>query len=1077
MTLPMLPFLLVPVPDWLYGTNYIKTILPNLANIDLSTLDGMISAYEYLGESTPYYINNTFAEQTNPGTGNAVVFSSVATTLGPARHPDDIQLLAFVDQFLQDQGPFIGKDRFRMATGKYWDLGYTHISGQNVLLQADQFPSQEETIFIDDSVTVPSEGRSELLAWRFHHPPMKIFPPKELEITEGVANVFDPKTLHVNFVGKPMRWTNLDMPGTYHEEINIRCKTNLGIALAKSAVEEKLVMPWLTFIKLGGTIETPGLPSVKISPLIEAGKWNSSWGTHRNDSDSLHYSDHYFDFSFPLDESELTKNPVISPLYVKIDSHYNSQFSDRSFEVQTTAIEGGLTNGLLQRVLPNFYAFMNMLERSSSKKHNNILGLDLYGGDSYDPNDPFKSLLNLGGTLPQYSADFLHKTINQENSGLRPDVPSFMQYFNLWVKHYPDFASEVFQDLKYNGLPSDSNIIRLLGNHFFNVCFTADKTDLLTKYNKNASFFPMWNQIELKATKGNILSNEIKKLMMSRTLMLKAAQATTNVISEPQTTYSMPEIFDRDNGYVANDKWALRDQFIGKKNAKGEDFARHFNQTMSTSEETNFHSRVTLKNLDLIAFLESYVQNGESVFNEDLSKYVAFTDGAAEETVGLAEILKKVTTLGFYAKIKEMAEKVSRTYKDILLGKPAYSEVVMYRIAKEKRLPVPEGPNSPTAASTGYYEIQNFYLPNSSEVDVLKFIDTQVRYATADVYRYKVYAYTVVFGSRYSYFWPDNDETASGIIPFSGWQPGHSSWAEQFVESGALEPGAADGIYYTFTTSQGSGLIGGALKLGARCKVVTRPDVRLFEVPYYTSRDVLVMDKPPMPPDVEIVPYRGVKDKILFNFSPTTGKMKNFPVVINESDKKQINLAKQSQLNNVLENVEIDFETDDDIVSYEIYRTRKKPKSFKDFSENAAKISYHQGFEDILKPNVKYYYTFRAIDTHGHFSNPTAIYEIEMVDDKGAVRPKIRVVELEPEIVKEASKSGRRYIQIKPIIDQLQAATLTDVANENMDLLFVDDTDNSSGGKSKQFKIRVKSKKTGKFVDFNLKFVKKSILT
>ncbi len=39
---------------------------------------------------------------------------------------------------------------------------------------------------------------------------------------------------------------------------------------------------------------------------------------------------------------------------------------------------------------------------------------------------------------------------------------------------------------------------------------------------------------------------------------------------------------------------------------------------------------------------------------------------------------------------------------------------------------------------------------------------------------------------------------------------------------------------------------------------------------------------------------------------------------------------------------------------------------------------------DKNTPNKKYYYTFKTIDYHGNISNPSPVYEVEIVDDNGA---------------------------------------------------------------------------------------------
>ena len=75
-------------------------------------------------------------------------------------------------------------------------------------------------------------------------------------------------------------------------------------------------------------------------------------------------------------------------------------------------------------------------------------------------------------------------------------------------------------------------------------------------------------------------------------------------------------------------------------------------------------------------------------------------------------------------------------------------------------------------------------------------------------------------------------------------------------------------------------------------------------------------------------------------------------------------------------------------------------------------------FRDDIKPNRKYYYMFRVVDVHGHVSNPSPIFEVEMVDDGGTVYLIQSIVELEEPDIKEVGKSLKKYLQIKPTFQQ-----------------------------------------------------------
>ena len=71
----------------------------------------------------------------------------------------------------------------------------------------------------------------------------------------------------------------------------------------------------------------------------------------------------------------------------------------------------------------------------------------------------------------------------------------------------------------------------------------------------------------------------------------------------------------------------------------------------------------------------------------------------------------------FLEKLRKLVRDKFRTYEQVMKGTPAYSETILYRVAKFEG-----GPNGTP--------IQNYYFPNSNEVDVLRFIDTQVKYGT-----------------------------------------------------------------------------------------------------------------------------------------------------------------------------------------------------------------------------------------------------------------------------------------------------------------------------------------------------------
>jgi len=135
---------------------------------------------------------------------------------------------------------------------------------------------------------------------------------------------------------------------------------------------------------------------------------------------------------------------------------------------------------------------------------------------------------------------------------------------------------------------------------------------------------------------------------------------------------------------------------------------------------------------------------------------------------------------------------------------------------------------------------------------------------------------------------------------------------------------------------------------------------------------------------------------------------------------------------------------------------------------------------DNIKPNKKYYYTFRVVDVHGNVSNPSAVFEVEIIDDNGTVYFRQRIIELKPTEEKTPFIPMKKYIQIKPTLAQ---RVLDDAGMDFPRAESAFEYSRLEGTKGplklglqkesvwgKKLKIRVTSKSTGKQIDLNVTF-------
>ena len=444
----------------------------------------------------------------------------------------------------------------------------------------------------------------------------------------------------------------------------------------------------------------------------------------------------------------------------------------------------------------------------------------------------------------------------------------------------------------------------------------------------------------------------------------------------------------------------------------------------------------------------------------------------------------------------------NRTYQQVFNGDPPRSETIAYKISKYKKS---------TFSTTDQLEIvqsiiendtqaiQNVWLSNSSETEAIEYIDTQIKYNES--YVFVIWAYNFVAGTRYVYsnfrtsesdpisfgeggveYIPDADPDDTVTANFLGAQTLAALSSTGWNLGEIKMPDEKESDFYRFNTSESL-----TLDVDDDCEVAftasTIPMAIIKEVPFFVWQGS-AMDMPPSVPDVNIIPYCGNDSELLILLNPTAGTTQAEPIIINASEQAIFDDIKTSQ---GLYSGLVEFGTDNPIDGYEVYRVTELPSSYSDFAGNlltTVSTLYDEAMEkkanaasylEIVESNTKYYYTFRSIDIHGHFSNPTSVFEVELLNDDGIVVPSISVIEMVEEKLTDDSKSFKGVIHVVPKITQAVVNEPESSLGGESANIFGDSTgpvlgveDETLWGKT--FKIRLVSRQTKRKFDINVTF-------
>ena len=264
------------------------------------------------------------------------------------------------------------------------------------------------------------------------------------------------------------------------------------------------------------------------------------------------------------------------------------------------------------------------------------------------------------------------------------------------------------------------------------------------------------------------------------------------------------------------------------------------------------------------------------------------------------------------------------------------------------------------------------------------------------------------------------------------------------------------------------------------CMANVFPVVRMDNVVVFEGR-VLNIPPPPLKPHVSFHNSSISKNDIKIymelqkgsQIEPLTSFRSNTNVIGN---------------NYILEEGQVQYRYTPQPASFEVFRISQKPSSYEDFSNSLigqfsnTNMTSNMIVKDKIKSNKKYYYTFRTFNNGGSRSNPTAVYEVELIVDSDESKILVNVVDFNP------TDEGTIY-------EEVNFRSLLDISVSDMQLGY--DLSNITDGEpvgsfignailgaelgetgvgavehkiwGRKFKFRVRSQDSGKIIDFNIK--------
>ena len=632
------------------------------------------------------------------------------------------------------------KDLLRVALGKYWDLGRKN-------------PAYDDEDFDKD--------------WT----PLRVFYDTPIQIEHCFS-----EAKYINVAKK-----------VSVEKISLYCNLPANANLGAGTPGENGHRAWCCAIKTG----IQDLDGTIFPPIIDA---------------TRDFYDHYHEVNRPFTPKEMLEKVFDGhgKIYVaNYKTYYNERLRSGDYE---TAIG---TQGWVNNALPSIYGFLRIIAGPQNLGEANIDRYDQIVEEikpyystvkNYDNitkrgrilyEHPFESLVSLYGSIGTENYDIPKTTKEEKNSKIihrlvnapydsstvfNPYKPrrgaSMIDLDGLFESYFDEYTYRITQDPKMNKKIIYNKNIQMLEKVMSNIFFDASVIPIMNKIDKYKNYFPFYNEIEFSTERDTTIGDFAKDHNLIDILAYHFASSASRDRAQTKLPFHLFTKKEPEQEY-STEKYDLAKPF-SFVDLNEDPVTQTLEEGSKVETIARYPVQTTKMTIDIVKMLTDFLET-DDYFDDfasntyDIRNFSAHLKSDLNEESWMVRVAnmiagdldnvfnKKINGPTLKEKILEIYDKVKRDYKDIIEGVPAHSEDIFYRI--EKVIIRNDGDE---------YTIQNMFFPNTSELDLIKYVDTQIKYHTHAKYKYKIYAYRVVFGSKYRYQWTapfdEAKELGSGIL-------------------------------------------------------------------------------------------------------------------------------------------------------------------------------------------------------------------------------------------------------------------------------------------------------------------------